>query len=329
MQNDRRPQRSVDRSVTSTAPSWLLFAVCALPASASVHAAVGFAWPSGKRAAVSLSYDDALPSQLDNALPALDRHGLKASFYLVLSADTVRERMQYWRAAARKGHELGNHSLFHQCSAKGADRAWVKPEQDLDTITVAQMQAQVALASTMLQAIDGSTEFTYTVPCGDTQAIDGNYIPAIRDQFLGIKLGSGAAIPDMLTLDRKAVPVSVPVDVSGAVLIAQVEEALRLGTMINFTFHGIGGDHLSTSIEAHEALLTYLAEHRDALWTDTFRDQMRWVRDRQAEAKAKATETSLPSSTKLLAKQHSAPDQSNNQRFSPHTTVHYSRRSTP
>src|SRR5690606_5920828 len=117
-----------------------------------------FPWPDGQRAAVSLAYDDALPSQLDNAIPALDRHGLKGTFYLTLAADTVRERMEEWRAAARSGHELGNHSLFHQCSARGAGREWVQPEQDLDAITAARMQAQVAVANTMLHAIDGSTE---------------------------------------------------------------------------------------------------------------------------------------------------------------------------
>jgi hypothetical protein len=31
-----------------------------------------FAWPPGIRAAVSLAYDDALDSQLDNAIPMLD-----------------------------------------------------------------------------------------------------------------------------------------------------------------------------------------------------------------------------------------------------------------
>jgi peptidoglycan/xylan/chitin deacetylase (PgdA/CDA1 family) len=248
------------------------------------QAAEPFPWPDGKRAAVSLSYDDAVPSQLDNAIPALDRRGLKGSFYLILAAPTVRERMAEWRAAARNGHELGNHSLFHQCSARGADRAWVTPEQDLDSVTVAQMRAQVAVASTMLHAIDGSTEFTYTVPCGDQQAKDGNYVAAVREQFLGIKLGGAAAIPDMWALDRAAVPVTVPVDLSGEQLIAMVEEARRLGTMINFTFHGIGGDHLAISNAAHEALLAHLAEHRAEIWTDTFRNQMRWVRDRQADA---------------------------------------------
>ena len=34
--------------------------------------------------------------------------------------------------------------------------------------------------------------------------------------------------------------------------------------------------------EAHEALLAYLAAHRDLYWTATFREQMRWVRDHEA-----------------------------------------------
>lgn len=243
-----------------------------------------FAWPGGQRAAVSLAYDDALPSQLDVAIPALDRHGLKASFYLTLAAGPVRARLPEWRAAAGNGHELGNHSLFHQCSARGAGREWVEPAQDLDATSVAQMQAQLALASTVLHALDGSTEFTFTAPCGDRLARDGDYIDAVADMFLGIKMVGGSVVPDMLALDPAAVPAIVPVDASGAELIGLVEEAGRRGTMVNFTFHGIGGDHLSVSREAHEELLAFLAANRDRYWTDTFRNQMRWVRERQAQA---------------------------------------------
>ena len=234
-----------------------------------------YPWPNGARAAVSLAYDDALPTHLDTAIPALDRHGLRGSFYLVLSADTVRTRLADWRAAARTGHELGNHSLFHACSARGADRSWVAPAQDLDAMTAARVQAEVTLANTMLHAIDGSTEFTFTVPCGDRNAGDGDYVAGLAPHMLGIKLGAGAVVADMRTLDRHAVPVGS----TGADLIALVEAAGRQGTMVNFTFHGIGGDHLAVPREAHEALLAYLAAHRDIYWTATFREQMRWVRD--------------------------------------------------
>jgi hypothetical protein len=49
--------------------------------------------------------------------------------------------------------------------------------------------------------------------------------------------------------------------------------------MVNFTFHGIGGEHLSVSTDAHEALLRYLAEHRGTYWTATFVDIVRYVRE--------------------------------------------------
>ena len=261
-------------------PTALLLFALAWPCVAS--AGDGFAWPEGRKAAVSLAYDDALDSQLDNAIPALDRHGLKGSFYLILSADTVRRRMADWRAAAANGHELGNHSLFHQCSGKGPGREWVARQRDLDSTTVAQMRDQVELANTMLQAIDGRGERTFTAPCGDLMAMDGAYIGSVAPLFVGIKLIGGAVVDDMTTLDPSAVPVLAPVGMTGAQLIALVEEAGRKGTMVDFTFHGIGGDHLQVSTEAHAELLAYLAAHRDEYWTAPFVDIMRWVRDAQA-----------------------------------------------
>jgi peptidoglycan/xylan/chitin deacetylase (PgdA/CDA1 family) len=259
----------------------------ALAATAGVaQAAEPFAWPGGRKAAVSLAYDDAAPSQLDNAIPALDRHGLKGGFYLTLAADTLRTRQQEWIAAARHGHELGNHSLFHQCSGSLPDREWVAQHRNLDTTTVAQMADQVRLANVMLMALDGRSVRTMTVPCGETQASDGNYVDAIAPEFVAIKLGSGGVVADMANLDPAAVPVDVPVDVTGDQLIARVEEAARRGTMINFTFHGIGGDHLAVSNEAHEQLLRHLAAHPDVYWVATFVDIMQYVASQRAAGNA-------------------------------------------
>jgi len=257
----------------------------ALAAAATlVHAAdPTFRWPHGAKAAVSLAYDDAIDSQLDNAIPALDRAGLHGSFYLTLSNASLSKRLPEWRAAATRGHELGNHTLFHYCSGKVAGHEWVTPELDLDSVSPARMVAQVTLANSMLHAIDGRTARTFTVPCGDRQAQGGvDYVDLVKGEFVAIKSGGAGVIPDMARLDPLAVGVTVPEGLSGAQLIALVKEAVAKGTMINFTFHGIGGDYIVTSRQAHEELLAWLAAHRDEVWTDTFIDIMTYVKAQQA-----------------------------------------------
>jgi len=269
----------------------IAFALLLSRASGSAAAeqlAAGFAWPHGERAAVSLSYDDAIDSQLDHAIPALDRRGLKASFYMTLSSPTLVRRLPEWRAAAASGHELGNHTLFHQCSRKVPGHEWVTPENDLDTTPVAQLAAQVRVGNAMLHAIDGRSERTFTVPCGDLLAGGHPYLPAIRGEFVAIKSGEGGVLPDMLTVDPYSVPVLAPSDVSGEYLIAQVKAAQAHGTMINFTFHGIGGDYLSISNQAHEQLLDYLAANRAQVWTAPFIELMKHVKQQQAESAKRA-----------------------------------------
>ena len=254
---------------------------------AAPAAAPAFAWPNGARAAVSLAYDDALDSQLDHALPALDRTGLKASFYLQLSNPAVARRMEEWRAAARRGHELGNHSLFHQCARSKPGRDWVEPHRNLDTTSVEQMRDQVLLANTMLAAIDGRQERTFTVPCGDTVAGGRDYLAAVRDHFVAVKVGGGSGVIDApATLDPLAVAVAAPSGSSGAELIAIVRQAMQRGAMVNLTFHGIGGDYLGVSTQAHEELLRFLAANRQAVWTDTFLNIMKHVRQQQARSPA-------------------------------------------
>ena len=71
-------------------------------------------WPGRARAAVSLTYDDGLNSQLDNAVPELRRLGLKATFFL--TETNAHWRLADWEALARDGHEVANHTMTHPCA---------------------------------------------------------------------------------------------------------------------------------------------------------------------------------------------------------------------
>ena len=269
--------------LSNTRESSLAVCLLMMAVITTVEPVAAFEWPDGARAAVNLAYDDALDSQLDHAIPALDRYGFKGSFYMTLASEATRLRLDEWRQAASRGHELGNHSLYHPCSGSLPNRAWVKPWHDLDQMPLEALLEEIMLANTLLYAIDGRKERTFTAPCGDLYAAGEYYVDAIKPMFVAAKARSGGVTQDMNTLDPYLVSVETPSDVSGEQLIAIVEEAARKGTMANFTFHGVGGDHLSVSIEAHEQLLQYLDDNSDIYWVDTFLNIMKYVKSRSAE----------------------------------------------
>lgn len=258
--------------------TWLL-----VSASTALAADKPFEWPNGAKAAVNLAYDDALDSQLDNAIPTLNKYSLKGTFYLNVASPTLTTRIDEWRAAAQKGHELGNHSIFHQCSKSSPGRDWVSADRDLDKVSVTQMQEQVKVTNAFLHAIDGKTERTYTPPCIDLNAGGSNYVDGLKSEFVAFKAMGGGVTPDMNTLDPYRVGVDFPSEVTGAQLIAVVKDAAAKGTMANFTFHGVGGDHMSVSKEAHEELVKYLADNKKIYWTENFVTIMKYVKEQQAK----------------------------------------------
>ncbi|MBS0363172.1 MAG: polysaccharide deacetylase family protein [Proteobacteria bacterium] len=107
---DFRPsRRSLFAATAGLAAGVGGFAGAAKPA-----AAQPLRWPDGKRAAVSLTYDDGLNSQLDNAVPELNRYGWKATFFLTEA--NAHWRLADWEALARAGNEVANHTMTHPCA---------------------------------------------------------------------------------------------------------------------------------------------------------------------------------------------------------------------
>ena len=111
---------------------------------------VGYAQSSnlwkGKKCAVVLTYDDAINQQLDNAVPVLDSLGLKATFYVTAFSQSVQTRLSEWKKLAQKGHELGNHTLYHPCVG-GTGREWVGKEYDLKNYTVKRMTDEIRMTN--------------------------------------------------------------------------------------------------------------------------------------------------------------------------------------
>jgi peptidoglycan/xylan/chitin deacetylase (PgdA/CDA1 family) len=71
-----------------------------------------FAWPRGARAAVSITYDDAVPTQRV-AAEALERAGLRGTFFLTGNAPDLAQHRGRWQRLLAAGHELASHTMHH------------------------------------------------------------------------------------------------------------------------------------------------------------------------------------------------------------------------
>jgi peptidoglycan/xylan/chitin deacetylase (PgdA/CDA1 family) len=226
-------------------------------------------WPGGRQAAIVLTYDDALPSQLDIAIPQLGATGFKGTFFL--TGRFPQEQVERWRKAAASGHELANHSVIHPC-AKGS---FDMPEQyNNERYSVQTMLAEITIMNTLLHAIDGGAERTYATPCGQTVVGGEDYIAALKTSGVVKYVRDAGGHVERGSDGFSAPGTFFPETTTGADLIAFVDAARARGGLAVLGFHGVGGDYLKVTAEAHQQLVRYLHDHQDVFWVTTFRQAM-------------------------------------------------------
>lgn len=253
---------------------FLAMAVVAIPQGSAGHATE---WPNGARAAIVLTYDDAIPSQVENAIPALDAAGLKGTFFLsnVRLADVER-----WRGAAAAGHELANHTLNHPCLAKTFD---MPARQQLERYTPEIVLQEIGQQNVLLTALDGLKEHGFAVPCGQTVAGGEDYLEPLRRSGLvaysrsvdhvDADLHRDPSSWDLFRLPGRAFTGPA----AAGQMIGFAEAAAKGGGMAVYVFHGVGGDYLSVTASDHRRLVEWLAARRQTYWIATMRDVVKWL----------------------------------------------------
>jgi peptidoglycan-N-acetylglucosamine deacetylase len=252
----------------------------------SLWAQKTYPW-KGKSCAVVLTYDDALNVHLDHAIPVLDSFNFKGTFYLIGSSGAIDKRIAEWRKAAQRGHELGNHTLFHPC-AGGPGRSFVTPESDLRNYTVARMVSEMRMNNTLLKSIDGNIKRTFAYACGDTRIGDTLYMDRLRGEFTGAR-GVRAEMPLINNIDLYNIPCYMINGQSGEELIALVQQAMTNGRLLVFLFHGVGGEHsLNVSLEAHSKLLHFLKQNEKDIWVAPMNEVATYIKSYNESGKGKA-----------------------------------------
>jgi peptidoglycan/xylan/chitin deacetylase (PgdA/CDA1 family) len=260
-----------------------------LPALIATFAASGFAssaaartvWPHGAKAAVILTYDDALNSQLDHVVPVLNAAGFKATFFL---SNVQQEDVLRWRRVASEGHELGNHTVFHACSEANFP---ADPRYTTEAYTPASMLKEIEQENVLLAAIDGHARHGFATPCGESKAGGQDYLEALRQAKLVTYVRGVVTTPADLSANVATIDVMhVPSRGFGegttlAQLTDLVSQAEAGGGWAVFLFHGVGGDYLQVSDQPHRAFIAWLTAHRKQVWVTTLQQALDWAKQRQ------------------------------------------------
>jgi sialate O-acetylesterase len=233
------------------------------------------------KAMVVLTYDDGLDSQLKYAIPQLDERGLKGTFFL-MGCSLDKNKLKAWKEVSDKGHELGNHSVYHPCTSKKENKIYGL-DFSLQRYNMKNLRQEAALMDNILTAIDGDTaHYSYAYPCGEYMTIEGeNYgQKLIEDGIIKYcRLGTfDDIIEDFDSLDFSRVPTIVAKDdVSVEKLISRINEVIEKKGAAVILFHGVGGDYLTFSADNHRKLLDYLCENSDKVSVKTFSEAMETI----------------------------------------------------
>ncbi len=224
-----------------------------------------FRWPEGKKAAISLTFDDARFSQVDTGTALLDKYGVKATFFVVPSS--VEQRLDGWKKAVANGHEIGNHTMTHPCTG---NFLWSR-KNALENYSINDIQNEITECNTRIKELLGVTAEVFAYPCGqkfvgrDTNT--KSYVPLISKMFI---LGRGwrdEALVDPLFCDLSQVSGIEMDGKSFDEILPLIEEAKKNGQWLILAGHEMGeGGVQTTQLSMLKQLIEYIQNPSNQIW---------------------------------------------------------------
>lgn len=228
-------------------------------------------FPAGRRAAVSLSFDDARPSQVDCGLALLERLDVRATFYVM--PQNVEKHLEKWQRMVAAGHEIGNHTLLHPCTG---NFPWAR-SRALEDYTLDRMAAELRDADAAIEKLLGVRTRTFGYPCGQTFVGRGrdtrSYVPLIAERFVVGRGFQGEAWNDPAWCDLAQAPGFNCDDLSFESLRDLVDGALDQNAWAILAGHDLGASgRQTTRVGELEKLCHYCRERSGELFLGTVAD---------------------------------------------------------
>jgi peptidoglycan/xylan/chitin deacetylase (PgdA/CDA1 family) len=256
---------------------WTVALGAAASAALAQQPAPPFKWPDGKRAALSLSFDDARASQVEGGMALLDRYGVKATFYV--QPPGVEDKLEGWKRAVANGHEIGNHSLYHPCSGNFA----FSRKTPLEDYTLERMRQELLEANARIKDLLGVKPESFAYPCGETFVGRGlktqSYVPVAASLFTSARgwRSETANDPNYVDLDQLMGIESDGKDFEQ--ILPLLVNARMSGRWLVLAGHEMGrGGVQTTRLAMLEKLIQYALAPENGVWIAPVGTVARYVR---------------------------------------------------
>lgn len=232
-------------------------------------------FPNGQVAAVSLTYDDAIPTHYTLVKDLLGEYGFNATFYTHLKSPLL-DDFEAWQNMARLGHEIGNHTIFHPC-IKHEGKSWLADCFNLKNYDSTRFITEIEIANKVLKLIDGKDGRTYGNTCHNNWLGTGessvkietllpNHFVAARGES-GQKKMIDPQAPNFYNLGTIGIDRKPFEEIE-----AMIDEAVASKRWVIFTMHNVAEDGLAISPEVHDQLIKKLSKQHDSIWTAPVRE---------------------------------------------------------
>lgn len=234
-------------------------------------------WKDNKKAAASITLDDAIIGQFTIAVPLLKKYGVQATFFITPSImDGQKITWQMVNEAAANGNEIANHTLTHP---------------HLSHMYVDSMEYEVDACNRLIDKyVAGQHSITMAYPFGD----GGNNNDSEKLVMKTVQtycIGARATRNNKLTYNPYSFAVTndayylvnsdmIADSASMAALPAQLDETIAVGGWYVPTYHGIENGWIITKATVFEEHLKAFTKRKDVLWIAPFANVIKYHKER-------------------------------------------------
>ncbi|MCF6437518.1 polysaccharide deacetylase family protein [Pseudoalteromonas sp. MMG022] len=243
-------------------------------------------YPNGASNAVSITFDDGRHSQLDIGVPILNKHGIKATFYV--SRDNVVARLPDWQKVVANGHEIGNHTTSHVCTG---NFQWLrKQNKGLEQTSLDWLRKDIEQTNIYIEKHLKVKPRSFAYPCGNTFVGRGqnvkSYVPMVATLFESGRTWLDETANDPTYTDFAQLT-GIRIDGMSFDEIKQLLDLLRFrNSWVILAGHDVGkkGPYTVDSV-ALAQLIIYLKQPKNGYWLDTVDNITKHIKKNRAPIK--------------------------------------------